>query len=72
MNANATLLQMKYARVVSLFAKLSDISLSEALDFFYCSEEYKLISRGVSDLHCMSDSYLAENIYDEYRKSGMR
>ena len=68
MNANATLLQMKYARVVSLFAKLADISLGEALTFFYGSVEYQLISRGVSDLHCMSDGYLAEDLQEEYQK----
>ena len=34
MNANPTLLQMKYARVVSLFAKAAEISLDEALAFF--------------------------------------
>lgn len=34
MNANATLLQMKYARVVSLFAKQTGISRDEALTFF--------------------------------------
>lgn len=34
MNANPILLQMKYARVVEIFAKLCGISLGEALDFF--------------------------------------
>jgi hypothetical protein len=69
MNANPGLLQMKYARVVELFAKLSGISMGKALDFFYHSEEYKLISKGVSDLHCMSDQYLAENLQEEYKNS---
>lgn len=69
MNANQNLLQMKYARVVEAFAKLSGLSLSKALDFFYRSEEYKLISKGVSDLHCMSDTYLAENLQEEYQNS---
>lgn len=67
MNANATLLQMKYARVVSLFAKQVDISLKEALTFFYHSELYQLVKNGVSDMHCMSDAYLAENLREEYR-----
>lgn len=34
MNANAVLLQMKYARVVRIFAELAHLSLGEALDFF--------------------------------------
>ncbi len=34
MNANPTLLQMKYARVVGLFAELAEITKDEALAFF--------------------------------------
>lgn len=66
MNANATLLQMKYARVVSLFAQKADISLNEALAFFYHSNLYRLVKNGVSDMHCMSDDYLAEDLLEEY------
>lgn len=66
MNANATLLQMKYARVVSLFAKQADITLSDALTFFYHSNLYQLVKNGVSDMHCMSDAYLAEDLREEY------
>ena len=35
MNANETLLQMKYTRIVSLFATQINITLDEALRFFY-------------------------------------
>lgn len=69
MNANATLLQMKYSRVVSLFAKRSGISLDEALGFFYHSELYQLVKNGVSDMHCMSDVYLAEDLEKEYEEA---
>lgn len=72
MDASPILLQMKYARVAAAFAELAGLSLSDALDFFYKSEEYKLVSRGVSDLHCMSDMYLAEDLLEEYRKSTAR
>lgn len=41
MNANPILLQMKYARVVSLFAEQCDLSLETALDFFYHSQLYQ-------------------------------
>ena len=51
MNANPILLQRKYARVVELFAKENRISLEKALDIFYHSELYKLMSEGVSDMH---------------------
>ena len=44
MNANPILLQKKYARVVELYAKENSISLEKALDVFYRSELYKLMS----------------------------
>ena len=40
MNANPILLQMKYARVVSLFAKNTGVTLDEALKIFYHSVLY--------------------------------
>ena len=66
MNANPILLQMKYARVVSLFSRQTGISLGEALTFFYHSDLYRLVQNGVSDMHCMSDDYLAEDLRKEY------
>ncbi len=66
MNANPILLQKKYARVVELFAKENNISLEKALDIFYHSELYKLMSEGVSDMHCMSDEYLADELLLEF------
>jgi len=66
MNANRILLQKKYARVIELFSKECNISLSEALDFFYNSSLYPLLRDGVSDMHCRSDGYLAEDLAEEY------
>ncbi|HJB91750.1 MAG TPA: DUF3791 domain-containing protein [Candidatus Eisenbergiella merdigallinarum] len=68
MKANPVLLQKKYARIIELFSKKEGISLNNALDFFYRSKLYPLISEGVSDLHCMSDEYLAEELISEYKK----
>lgn len=56
----------KYARVIECFASNMSISLDDALAFFYHSEVYRLISEGVSDMHCMSDEYLAEELKVEY------
>lgn len=67
MNANPILLQKKYARLVEGFAKKNNISLDEALKFFYHSTVYSLIKDGVSDMHCMSDDYLIQDLEDEYR-----
>ena len=66
MTANAILLQKKYSRVIEKFAKQMGFSLDQALNFFYHSETYQLIRDGVSDMHCMSDAYLAEELIQEY------
>ena len=65
MNANPILLQKKYARVVELYAKKNNIPLREALDIFYRSKLYDLVSEGVSDMHCMSDEYLVQELEEE-------
>lgn len=66
MTANPILLQKKYCRVIECFSKQQGLSLNAALDFFYHSEVYPLIRDGVSDMHCMSDAYLAEELKQEY------
>ncbi len=65
MNANRVLLQNKYSRVIEQFAQKESIPLEKALDIFYNSMLYRLMSEGVSDLHCMSDAYLAQELEDE-------
>lgn len=67
MEADKTILQMKYARIVNIFAKESGLSLEDALDVFYNSYLYGLISEGVADMHCRSDGYLASLLYDEWK-----
>ena len=42
--------------------------MDEALDLFYRSEVYQLMREGVSDMHCMSDLYLAEELRLEYKE----
>ena len=69
MRANPILLQKKYARVVMLFSKMVNITLDEALDFFYNSTVYKLMRNGVSDKHCMSDYYLAQDLEEEWKNN---
>ena len=59
---------MKYARIVAIFAKASGLVLEDALGFFYDSDTYMLISKGVADLHCRSDEYLAEELMIEYKE----
>jgi len=64
LNAHPILLQMKYARIVQQFAEEKNLSLDDALNFFYHS--VRLIREGVSDLYCMSDAYLVEEFVLEY------
>ena len=59
----------KYSRVTECFAKQQGLSLDAALDFFYHSEVYPLIRDGISDMHCMSDAYLAEELKQEYSRN---
>lgn len=68
MNANRILLQKKYARVIECFANKAGISLDSALRFFYSSDVYPLMREGVSDMHCMSDEYLADELNIEYQQ----
>ena len=66
MKANKILLQRKYTRLVQLFAEKADISIEDAIDKFYHSKTYQLISKGVSDMHCRSDLYLVDELLFEY------
>lgn len=50
------------------FANRKGISLDTSLDFFYHSQVYQLMREGVSDMHCMSDGYLADELEMEYRE----
>lgn len=69
MTANPILLQKKYARVVATFAEKMGISFDKALGIFYHSEVYQLMRDGVSDMHCMSEGYLAEELETEVSNS---
>ena len=66
MTANPIWLQKKYSRVIECFAKQQGLSLDAALGLFYHSEVYQLMRDGISDMHCMSDAYRAEELEQEY------
>ena len=65
MNASPTLLQKKYSRIIEKYAEISGVSLYKGLDVFYNSKTYRLITEGVSDIHCMSDEYLVKELQNE-------
>jgi hypothetical protein len=62
MIANRTLIAHKCANVIKAYAELAGIPLREAFDVFYKSTLYIEITRGISDMHCRSDGYLAEEL----------
>lgn len=72
MLANKTLLQMKYARIVRIFSDQEHLSYEDALDFFYHSYTYTLVSQGIADMHCRSDEYLAEELLAEWQETNSR
>ena len=65
MQANPTLLQRKYARIIRLVAEHKGLPYEQALDLFYRSKTFELASEGVADMHCLSDEYLAEEVERE-------
>ena len=67
MTADATLLQMKYARIISLLSKKANIDEEKAMELFYKSNTYTFMSKGISDFHCLSDAYLVEEIMLEQK-----
>ena len=74
MNANPILLQKKYTQVICCFAKKCGLPVRKAMDIFYHSETYRLMREGVSDMHCRSVEYLAQDLEQEYskqKKAGM-
>jgi len=66
MKADKAILQLKYSGVIEAFASRANIPLREALDKFYKSEIYIEMRDGISDMHCRSDEYLAEDLMDEF------
>ena len=66
MRADKILLQLTYSSVIKTFAEMGNISLREALDLFYKSMIYAEMREGLSDMHCRSDKYLAEDLMQEF------
>ena len=65
MIANPVLLQRKYTRIIALLAKRLNIPLAQALDHFMFSKTYELMQEGIGDSHCLSDSYLVDDLINE-------
>ncbi|WP_455636801.1 DUF3990 domain-containing protein [Parabacteroides sp.] len=68
-NANESLLQMKYARIVDGLIERLKVNRVHALDVFYMSETYRDLVDKKGDLHCMSDAYLIDEIVLELERN---
>lgn len=67
MQADKIILQMKYARIVRLFADRVKMPYEDALGLFYDSNLYKMMNEGIADMHCLSDEYLADELMQEWK-----
>ncbi|MBQ8245592.1 MAG: DUF3791 domain-containing protein [Lachnospiraceae bacterium] len=58
------------ARIILCISEMFGVTLNEATDIYYNSETANMIEEGVADLHCRSDKYLAEEIWNEHQEAG--
>ncbi len=72
MIADRTLLQMKYTDIIKAYAEHENIPLRQAMDVFYRSRLFMQIRKGISDLHCMDEHYLAETLCQEVKNTKKR
>ena len=56
------------ARIIAAISEMHKITLQEAADIYYNSDTATLIEDGIADLHCRSDKYLAEEVWNEYQE----
>ncbi len=58
----------KIALIIENISSRYSVSLEQAADIYYNSDTSILIDEGVSDLHCRSEKYLAQCVWDEYQE----
>ncbi len=58
----------KVAKIIESISNLYSVSLDEASDIYYNSDTSILIEEGIADLHCRSEKYLAQCVWDEYQE----
>ena len=66
MKADRAILQLTYSSVIETFSEMGNIPLRDALDKFYKSQIYIEMRDGISDMHCRSEKYLAEELMLEF------
>jgi len=63
--ASRSLVGRKMANVIKTYSEMYNTTLREAFHLFYTSNIYIEIRNGISDMHCRSDGYLAEELQME-------
>ncbi len=67
--ARQIVLDMKIARIISIYSEEHNVSLEEATNTYYTSATAKKIEEGIADLHCRSDKYLADELWMEVQEN---
>ena len=57
------------ARIIACISEMHNVSLQDAADIYYNSVTANMIEDGTADLHCRSDKYLAEEVWNEHQDS---
>lgn len=68
-NAMRVLLDMKISRIIEEISKVHNLTLDEAMEIFYNTDTADMIKDKIADLHCRSDKYLAQCVWDEYQET---
>lgn len=63
-----SVLQRKLARIVMMLAESENMPPEQALDVFYNSETYKLLTNPATGLYLMSDDYILEDLKSELKR----
>lgn len=59
----------KHGRIIMLLADALNITAEEALDLYYASRVYKMMSDPKYGLQLMSDGYIIEDLVNEIRET---
>lgn len=68
-NARRVLRDMKISRIINEISQMYNLSLEDAMAIFYNTKTADMIKEGVADLHCRSEKYLAQCVWDEYSQN---
>lgn len=59
----------KVANIILSICELYNVPLQTATDIYYMSATADMIERGIADLNCRSDKYLATLVWEDYLES---